>query len=131
MFTLYFIMQFFQKLFGEETLRRWVFLNGLDIYHKTKPLSNFLSLVLNFLFYIFQAICLFHPAVNSLLGLMIVPYLLVSRLQQRLIWLSGFFFCLTSDKWLEKENRDFPGGPAAKTLSSQCRGPRFNPWSGS
>ena len=24
---------------------------------------------------------------------------------------------------------DFPGGPAAKTLCSQCRGPRFNPWS--
>ena len=27
--------------------------------------------------------------------------------------------------------RDFPGGPVAKTLSSQCRGPRFDPWSGS
>ena len=109
-----------------------MFLNGLDIYHKTKPLSNFLSLVLNFLFYIFQAICLFYLAVNSLLGLMIVPYLLVSILQQRLIWLYGcFFFFLTSDKWLEKETRDFPGGPAAKTLSSQCRGPRFDPWSGS
>ena len=26
--------------------------------------------------------------------------------------------------------RDFPGGPVAKTLSSQCRGPRFDPWSG-
>ena len=25
--------------------------------------------------------------------------------------------------------RDFPGGPVAKTLSSQCRGPGFNPWS--
>ena len=25
---------------------------------------------------------------------------------------------------------DFPGGPAVKTLCSQCRGPRFNPWSG-
>ena len=25
---------------------------------------------------------------------------------------------------------DFPGGPVAKTLCSQCRGPRFNPWSG-
>ena len=26
--------------------------------------------------------------------------------------------------------RDFPGGPVAKTPRSQCRGPRFNPWSG-
>ena len=26
--------------------------------------------------------------------------------------------------------RDFPGGPMAKTLHSQCWGPGFNPWSG-
>ena len=25
---------------------------------------------------------------------------------------------------------DFPGGPVAKTLSTQCREPGFNPWSG-
>ena len=25
---------------------------------------------------------------------------------------------------------DFPGGPVAKTPRSQCRGPRFHPWSG-
>ena len=25
---------------------------------------------------------------------------------------------------------DFPGGPMAKTPSSQCRGPKFDPWSG-
>ena len=25
---------------------------------------------------------------------------------------------------------DFPGGPVARTPSSQCRGPGFNPWSG-
>ena len=25
---------------------------------------------------------------------------------------------------------DFPGGPEANTLSYQCRGPRFDPWSG-
>ena len=25
---------------------------------------------------------------------------------------------------------DFLGDPGAKTLSSQCRGPRFDPWSG-
>ena len=27
-------------------------------------------------------------------------------------------------------NRDFLGGPVAKTLHSQCRGPEFNPWLG-
>ena len=26
-------------------------------------------------------------------------------------------------------SRDFPGGPVGKTLRSQCRGPRFDPWS--
>ena len=26
--------------------------------------------------------------------------------------------------------RDFPGGPVAKIQRSQCRGPRFIPWSG-
>ena len=26
--------------------------------------------------------------------------------------------------------RDFPGGPVTKTLRSQCRGPRFDPWLG-
>ena len=28
-----------------------------------------------------------------------------------------------------KKIKDFPGGPVAKTLRSQCRGPRFNSWS--
>ena len=31
---------------------------------------------------------------------------------------------------LKIQLRDFPGGPVAKTLPSQCRGPGFNPWSG-
>ena len=30
----------------------------------------------------------------------------------------------------EGSNRDFPGGPVVKTTGSQCRGPRFDPWSG-
>ena len=30
-----------------------------------------------------------------------------------------------SKKW-----GDFPDGPLAKTLHSQCRGPEFDPWSG-
>ena len=30
----------------------------------------------------------------------------------------------------EKHDWGFPGGPVAKTLLSQCRGPRFDPWSG-
>ena len=28
------------------------------------------------------------------------------------------------------ESKDFPAGPMTKTLQSQCRGSRFNPWSG-
>ena len=36
--------------------------------------------------------------------------------------------CLCSFKKTEKS--DFPGGPAAKSLHYQCRGPRFDPWSG-
>ena len=34
------------------------------------------------------------------------------------------------EKDAEINNRDCPGGLAAKTLCSQCRGPRFDPWSG-
>ena len=30
---------------------------------------------------------------------------------------------------LEKLDRDFTGGPVAKTPCSQCRGPGFDPWS--
>ena len=31
---------------------------------------------------------------------------------------------------LKVDARDFPGGPVAKTPHSQCRGPRFDAWSG-
>ena len=46
-----------------------------------------------------------------------------------------FFFSrgiLLQDKFesLIKNCWDFPGGPVAKTPSSQCKGPRFDPWSG-
>ena len=34
------------------------------------------------------------------------------------------------DIYWEWQYVDFPGGPVAKTLSSQCRGPKFHPWSG-
>ena len=30
----------------------------------------------------------------------------------------------------ESLDRDFLGGPVAKTLRSQCQGPEFDPWSG-
>ena len=30
----------------------------------------------------------------------------------------------------EARQRDFPGGAVVKTSCSQCRGPRFDPWSG-
>ena len=32
--------------------------------------------------------------------------------------------------YFKKEKRDFPGGPAVGTPCSQCRGPRFDRWSG-
>ena len=32
--------------------------------------------------------------------------------------------CLRDGSW------NFPGGPAAKIPRPQCRGPRFDPWSG-
>ena len=28
-----------------------------------------------------------------------------------------------------RKNRDFPGGPVAKTPCSQCKGPGFDSWS--
>ena len=31
---------------------------------------------------------------------------------------------------LENQRWDFPGGPVAMSLHSQCRGPRFDRWSG-
>ena len=35
-----------------------------------------------------------------------------------------------SDWTTNRTVRDFPDGPVAKTPHSQCKGPRFNPWSG-
>ena len=34
------------------------------------------------------------------------------------------------EKGSEKNLRDFPAGPEAKTLHSQCRGPGYDFWSG-
>ena len=36
-----------------------------------------------------------------------------------------YFLIYEENNW-----RDFPAGPVVETLSSQCRGPRFDPWSG-
>ena len=30
---------------------------------------------------------------------------------------------------INNNSRDFPGGPVAKTLPFQCRGPMLDPWS--
>ena len=39
--------------------------------------------------------------------------------------------CMYLKMWFKAEaQRDFPGGLVAKSLSSQCQGPRFKPWSG-
>ena len=42
------------------------------------------------------------------------------------------FLCHLGKKHIKKKMGvgDFPGGPVAKTPRSQCRGPRYNPWSG-
>ena len=37
--------------------------------------------------------------------------------------------CVSKLLTLRGKGRDFSGGPMAKTLLSQWRGPRFNPWS--
>ena len=39
-------------------------------------------------------------------------------------------FTQTDDVIYEYFSRDFPGGPVAKILCSQCKGPRFDPESG-
>ena len=49
-----------------------------------------------------------------------------------------YFFLIAKKKkkkrrGVGKKNKihgDFPGSPAVKTLKSQCRGYRFDPWSG-
>ena len=40
------------------------------------------------------------------------------------------FFCGTMCINQNRLSVDFPGAPVAKMLCSQCRGPRFDPWSG-
>ena len=51
--------------------------------------------------------------------------MLIGIILRNLFWLYNlYFFDFIKIFW------DFPGGPVAETLSSQCRGPRFNPWSG-
>ena len=42
--------------------------------------------------------------------------------------LRGKFTAIQSH--LRKQEKDFPGGPVAKTLPSQCKGPRFDSWPG-
>ena len=39
-------------------------------------------------------------------------------------------WALVSSSIKNKTNNDFPGGPVVKILYSQCRGPRYDPWSG-
>ena len=43
---------------------------------------------------------------------------------EKLLWLNFH------NAWHKSVFRDVPGGPVAKTPSSQCRGPMFDPWSG-
>ena len=47
-----------------------------------------------------------------------------------LLWISPPTECRQAGVDREHKVEDFPGGPGAKTASSQCRGPRFDLWSG-
>ena len=59
-------------------------------------------------------------------------------MQVRKVWLEAQLGIAVGHKQTQFSNgpelskskaRDFPGGPVVKTPSSQCRGPRFDPWS--
>ena len=50
---------------------------------------------------------------------------IVSRSRTRFYWAETYLGNLKKG-----ECRDFPHGPVAKTPSSHCKGPRFDPWSG-
>ena len=57
-----------------------------------------------------------------------------NRLQEKITWQQNFpFHNIIQGSFAHcvprREFRDFPGGPEAKTLCSQCRGPGFDPWS--
>ena len=43
---------------------------------------------------------------------------------------STCLICPEDTDALKNSHRGLPGGPVAKTLRSQCSGPRFHPWSG-
>ena len=59
----------------------------------------------------------FNPIYYSLPNLLMSFHLINHLINQHLI--------------NQQTSRDFSGGPMAKTLTSQYRGPKFNPWSGS
>ena len=58
------------------------------------------------------------------------PYpLLKKKLNSRHHYNSESLFCYMRNR-NDTDFKDFPGGPVAKTSSSQSRGPGFNTWSG-
>ena len=54
------------------------------------------------------------------------------QLKINLLKLPWYFLHVKRDKKEKKKNQseDSPGGPMARTLSSQCRGLGLDPWSG-
>ena len=46
------------------------------------------------------------------------------------LYRSTLFYLIYTYRYRKFSNGDFPGGPVTKTLHSQCRGTRFNPWLG-
>ena len=55
---------------------------------------------------------------------------LSSRTQEALSQRTWSSFCRSKSGIKINILKDFPGGPVAKTLCSQCRGTGFQPWSG-
>ena len=58
-------------------------------------------------------------------GIMRMRILIPVNLSRFSLYVKGIIY-----SFIKTSSRDFPDCPVAKTLCSQCRGPRFYPWSG-
>ena len=66
--------------------------------------------------------------VNTWLELLFAPWKQCNFLQRIYIWNEPSLSYWIINRAL-KSRQDFSGGPVAKTPCSQCRGPKFYPWS--
>ena len=72
-----------------------------------------------------QTIKNFYEITGEMLTL--AKYLLILNHHSFLSGIILLSLCFSKKK---KDSRDFSGDPVSKTPCSQCRGPRFTPWSG-